>query len=290
MKTVIMRDIIEKVATPEQLQNMHDALTPPQYYDLMMNNGTGDSKPEDIGVLGKEHDGSKDYIKALTAHLGKNKKFWENANTLVLNVNKEISSSDRMKFPLVDRIIDDKLITMLENGVPSNEDALNCVTEDVVDGNNLLSQLINEAVPHDSWVSAVLTIEGVEAKVHIGAEIEQFALHYQSSSSLVINILKEFRSQGTTEIHLGKVFLDKYVEPNSYYGNLETELLSTTFTITKAKDEVTKSMCQHLFLETSAVRYEATENKPLSIPDELIVKMHPDAWRTLLAKCVVENR
>lgn len=287
MKTIIMKDIIEKLADHGQLVALHDALTPAQYYDLMMNTGTTKRDDEDdpVGVLSQSNAHAKEYQKALTAHIGKTKKFWENANQLVLNINKEIRPDDRKDFHLVERVITDDLIKMLEKGVPENEAALNEVSEEVREETSLLNIFMRGNINKSSWIKVNIVTGSQKVPAYFGALVDDTCIHYQPASSLVIHILDEFRKARVKTLRFDRAFLDMYVEAPYYTGNLERELGKVTVMLATIGDGETRELCHSMFTNISTVRNEALDSMPRTCPDTLEITINEEAWVTLTSEC-----
>lgn len=282
MKTIIMRDIVELVATDEQLDDLANHLTESQFYDLMMNTGTeGDSTS--IAVLSNKHPGSKEYKEALVKYVGKTKKFWENANELVTNINKDISNSDRKKFHIIDRVLDQKLIGLLEKGVPSNEDALALVIEDKYEANNILSGFVNGTYDESMMARVKLTLEGKPREAYIGTRYEYFLGRYQPKNSLVIYLLKKFRDLDRKTVTLTKREIMTHVERERYSGVLEMDLLRSAFYVVFNNKDKTRTMCYPCFCDATAERKEHTKEcyYPTEYPEAVTVTIHESTWALL---------
>lgn len=288
MKTIIMKDIIEKVATREQLCALHKALSPSQYYDLMMNTKVDVSENDDgksAGVLGKDNVNSKTYKAALVEHLGMPKKFWENANALVVNINKDASVSDREDFHLVERTVSDELIHMLQKGVPGNDEALNEVIEEELEANSLLNILLLGILDRSCWINVKIMAGGNDIPAHVGLVTDDYLLRYQPKLSLLLHILREFKNAQVKTLRFDRVFLDLYAESPNYQGNLESELAKTNIQVAKSEGGKTVELCQSLFTNISTVRNVRHTDKPMTVPDEIEITINQDAWLTLTTQC-----
>ena len=282
MKTIIMRDIIELVATEEQLDELATKLTESQFYDLMMNTGTAGDR-NSIEVLSTKHPGSKEYKEALVKCVGKTKKFWENANVLVGKINQHIADNDRKKFHIIDRVIDPKLIGMLEKGVPSEDEALALVIEDTYEANNILSGFINGTYDESQMAKVKLTLEGKPVEAYVGTRYECFLGRYQPKNSLVIYLLKKFRDLDKKTVTITKREIMTYVERERYSGVLEMDLLRSAFYVVFNGKNGTRTMCYPCFCETSAERKEHTKERyyPTEFPEKIVVTVHESTWALL---------
>ena len=280
MKTVIMRDIVGLAATEEQLDELAETLTQSQFYDLMMNIGT-DGNSEDIAVLSKNHPGSKDYKDALVKCIGKPKKFWDNANTLVANINKDIAESDRTKFHVIDRVIDPKLIDLLDKGVPSNDEALALVIEDTYDANNVLAGLLNGYYDDSMMAEVKLTLEGKPVQAHIGTQCEFFCGRYQPKNSLIIYLLKKFRDTDRKTVTLTKREIQMYVERERYAGVVELHILESAFYVLFGGEKKKRSMGYPYFSAVTTRRSDNTSGYPSEFPEEITVTINDESWALL---------
>lgn len=286
MKTIILKDIIKAIATPDKLAALHSALTPMQYFDLMMNTGSSDNA-EDIGVLSTGHTDAATYLQALVEHIGKTKKFWTNANKLIVEINKGISIGNRKRFHIEERTISPKLITMLEKEVPETSEALNYVTEENLDTGDLLSMyLCGKADEANGKVTVKLQFPDKEVVSSIRLNVRPFGLRFQTFDHFILQILKEFRNNGTKKITFGKEVLDMYIEPNAYFGFAEGDVCATFLQMTIDGDNDSKlGLGLPVFSNVDATRTDETvENQT---PESMTITINEDAWLTLTLPCTL---
>lgn len=289
MKTLTMKDLILAALTKDQVCSLCSSLEDYQYFDLMMNIGA-DGEEDQIGVLSKNHVDSKEYMKALCAVGPYDKTFWNNANELVLNINKNIAMSSRRRFHVEDRFLDQKLIEALKTRVPSNQEALDWVTEDTYPTNTPLAMILrgednadqldttNPCADTDAALQVSFS-ELSDKRLIVRLHCEPFALRFQPYNAFILRILNEFRKQGTKTITLTKEFLGCYIEPVAYIGFAELDI-SGQIHIMEITDVERKSMSRPIFRSVTATRL-GNSDVPATIPDSMTFEIDNDTWLTL---------
>lgn len=285
MKTITMRDIITKVAQPGQIESLCEELTHPQYFSLMADVGTECEDPQSIGVLRPENKESKTFIKALVKCFDKPKKFWENANALILSVNEGIDNDDRLRFHLEDRIIEDELITLLDKGVPSNADALKHVVE-IPDGDKtILDKILSGAINRFTTATGTLRLSNGMHKACVGLFATETSYRFMEADTMTAVLLRVFKNSGQKKVTLRKAFLESYIDPNHYWGNLESELARTSVIVSLLKDDGTSdTLVINIFSNLVAKRMKGGNEISNELPDELEITMNDEVWYILTSQ------